>query len=797
SFISAHRTLLTGRCPQDAHVKLTKPMKLQQEIAIFNEASETQSGFVPEENTDTFLPLMSKSRGTKKKLPPDKAENTECFNEVVMEEVKQLFSKVRTYSAPHGAEWILPDPSLVLCDQPLSHPRLQALKQSLNEVKNQLSDKDLPVWHQHTCSTNRAGTVTAHLRATVNAELCTQAWAKFYEILGTFDLLPETALQIGELNSVHLCEAPGAFVSALNHFLQTSGLYCDWSWVANTLNPYNEANGRSCTIADDRLIAHTLPWWFFGSEDTGDIMLQKHLLELQGFVSNMRSVDLVTADGSFDCQGDPGEQESLVAPLQYCETVCALLLLGPGGSFVLKMFTLFEHSSVCLLYLLVCCFCSVHIFKPATSKSGNSEVYIVCLGYKAKEAVRPLLSKLIRNYGPDMASKVALFSDSCIPDSFLRQHEEICTFFHSLQVSTIQENLHLFANMSTEQRGWLDQLRECAARFYIQRFQVQFLPRKRWVCRGGSMNWGKPCQRKQMGSFNQRKEMQFLQWRQRLAQGPYWKWVEEHCRGTEGQEFVLSGPLIEGDLDAWFTRVGAALPKVCSSTFCELDLLDLVNEALEERRVCPEGLPLAKTTPACSSCTFQSPASILTEVCKLPNVTSCLVVGNPSWEKMPLSGNVLQPQFCPGPGYPEVFVSTLYDGDPDLQQKLLSSVLSALRGCGEGSALVVPLCSALTRFTASLVLALHLCFHSITFRCPSAGPPAVLLCAGFSSFPRVITVLQEVLGEMTRLENGRQLLQFAPMEELTKGALPHFLFSLNNTILRQQLHILMQTGQGR
>ncbi|XP_072516542.1 cap-specific mRNA (nucleoside-2'-O-)-methyltransferase 2 [Salminus brasiliensis] len=732
---------------------------------------------------------MSKGRGTKQKLPPDKA--LESYDEVIVEEVKQLFSKVRAYGPPPGAEWRLPDPSVVLCEQPLSHPRLQALKRSLNEVKNRLSDKDLAVWHQHTCSTNRAGTVTAHLRSTASAELCTQAWAKFYEILGTFDLLPETALRIGELNSVHLCEAPGAFIAALNHFLQTSGLHCDWNWVANTLNPYHEANGRSCTIADDRLIAHTLPWWFFGSDDTGDIMLQKHLLELQGFVGNMRSVDLVTADGSFDCQGDPGEQESLVAPLQYCETVCALLLLGPGGSFVLKMFTLFEHSSVCLLYLLVCCFSSVHVFKPATSKSGNSEVYVVCLGYKAKDAVRPLLSKLIRNYGPDIASKAALFPNSSIPDSFLRQHEEICTFFHSMQVNTIQENLLLFTNMRDEQRRWLDQLRDCAAQSYIQRFQVQFLPRKRWVCRGGPMNWGKPCQRKQMGSFNQRKEMQFQQWRQRLAQGPYRTWVEEHCQGFEGHGFVLTGPLIECDLDAWFTRVGAALPKVCSSTFCEQDLLDLLNEALEERARFPE-------RPACSSCSLQSPASILAEVCSAPNVASCVVVGdNPSWQKMLLlSGNDPQPQFYPGPSYPEVFVSTLYDGHPDHQQELLSGVLSALRGLVKGSALVVPFCSALTRFTASLVLALHLCFHSISFRCPSAGPPAVLLCVGFSAFPRVVTILQEVLDEVKGLEQGRQLLQFAPMEDLMRGALPDFLTSFNDTIMRQQLHILLQAGQG-
>ncbi|KAK2868896.1 hypothetical protein Q7C36_000767 [Tachysurus vachellii] len=741
---------------------------------------------------------MSRGRGTKKRLPPDKPDTPESYDEVILDEVKQLFSKVRGYSAPPGSDWCLPDPSVALCDLPWSHPPLQALKNSLNEVKDRLSDKDLSVWHQHTCSTNRAGTIISHLRETTNAELCTQAWAKFYEIQGTFKLLSETALQNGDFNSVHLCEAPGAFISALNHFLQTSRLYCDWTWVANTLNPYHEANARSCTIADDRLIAHTLPWWFFGSDNTGDIMLQKHLLELQVFVSNMRRVDLVTADGSFDCQGDPGEQESLVAPLQYCETVCALLLLAPGGSFVLKMFTLFEHSSICLLYLLVYCFCSVHVFKPATSKSGNSEVYIVCLDFKSKDDVRPLLSKLIRNYGPEIISTSALFPKSCIPSSFLRQHEEICAFFHELQINTIQENLQLFTSMTAEQRKRLDQLRECAAQFYVQRFQVQYLSRKRRVCRGGSLAWGKPCQRKQMGSYNQRKEIQFKEWRQRLAHGPYQTWIEEHFQGEEGHHFVLTGPMAECDLNTWFSHVGATLPKVCSSAFCDPELLGLLNDAIEGLTVVLKEQPLAKNTPACKLCSIRtsSPASILNEICSFPDVAFCMVlVDNPLWKDLPLSGTRLQ--FCPGPCYPEMCISTLHDGDPLLQHKLLSSVFAALCGLSEGSALVVPLCSALTRFTASLVLTLHLCFRSVGFRRSVYGPPVVLLCVGFSSVPQINTILQDVLDQMRTLEPGRQLLQFAPMEELIRGSLPQFLSNLNNTVLRQQLHSLLPLQQNR
>lgn len=418
---------------------------------------------------------MISGSGSRKKVGMSHNSSVTAMDFEAQTEINGLFNKMKTYMKPSSGEWRVPDPNVALSRSPEKHCRLQALKASLNAVKNQLSDKNVQVWHQHTNSTNRAGKVMAAVRSAANAEVCTQAWCKFYEILGTFDLLPAEALRSGELNTVHLCEAPGAFVTALNHYLKTaeSTRYCDWSWAANTLNPYHEANGGGTTIADDRLIANTLPWWFFGSDNTGDITTQKYLLELRAFVANMRRVDVVTADGSFDCQENPDEQEALVASLHYCEATAALLLLHPGGSFVLKMFTLYEHSSVCLLYLLSCCFASVSVFKPATSKAGNSEVYVVCLSYDGKEAVRPLLSKLIRNYGPRLADREALFPSSVIPETFQKQHEEVCLHFHTLQVETITENLQLFEGMRPEQRQRLDLIRDRTAQEYLQRFQVR------------------------------------------------------------------------------------------------------------------------------------------------------------------------------------------------------------------------------------------------------------------------------------------------------------------------------------
>jgi hypothetical protein len=80
--------------------------------------------------------------------------------------------------------------------------------------------------------------------------------------------------------------------------------------------------------------------------------------------------------------GYGGLQEMSTAALHYCEMVTALGVLSPGGSFILKAFTLFEHPTVCALHLMGALFQEVHVYKPATSKPGNSETYIIGKQFK-------------------------------------------------------------------------------------------------------------------------------------------------------------------------------------------------------------------------------------------------------------------------------------------------------------------------------------------------------------------------------------------------------------------------------
>lgn len=207
---------------------------------------------------------------------------------------------------------------------------LAQLKDRLNEVKERLSSYDLNDWHRHTRTTNPADMVMRRLRSDVKVEFLTQAWCKFYELVYSFNLLPRDARNNGELRTIHLCEAPGAFVASLNHYLRLNHPELNWRWKANSLNPYYEGNHLSAMINDDRFMLQTIENWDFGPDMTGDIMHPGYPDHLRQVWGGGQLTHLVTADGSFDCQDKPEEQEKLVSWLHLKEALTAIRVLRKG-----------------------------------------------------------------------------------------------------------------------------------------------------------------------------------------------------------------------------------------------------------------------------------------------------------------------------------------------------------------------------------------------------------------------------------------------------------------------------------
>ena len=169
---------------------------------------------------------------------------------------------------------------------------------------------------------------------------------------------------------------------------------------------------------------------------------------------HMAPVDLITSDGSINCQANPNEQESTVAPLHFCEAVFALGALAAGGSLVIKMFTLYEIQSQALLYILGCAFEELSVVKPACSKSGNAETYIV--GKKYTPLSSDYLECLLSFVGPDFPKdpetqkERALLSVDSMSAGFQAEMVECAKLFTRFFTDIIQRNLQLDVSKSRQ-----------------------------------------------------------------------------------------------------------------------------------------------------------------------------------------------------------------------------------------------------------------------------------------------------------------------------------------------------------
>lgn len=109
---------------------------------------------------------------------------------------------------------------------------------------------------------------------------------------------------------------------------------------------------------------------------------------------------------------------------------------------------MFEDSTISILYLLNCLFDKVTVFKPCTSKSGNSELYIINLNFKGFDLLDKLWNKIIFAYksGKDEFLIHSMFNLTEIPQQFLEEINNCAIFFMKKQKQTILDNIYYFEN---------------------------------------------------------------------------------------------------------------------------------------------------------------------------------------------------------------------------------------------------------------------------------------------------------------------------------------------------------------
>lgn len=372
-----------------------------------------------------------------------------------------------------------PVSDIIFSSNTFSIEKAQEKAQELKDLKNKLDDVEIRKWKEHTLSTCITRNIVSKLRTEIGAEMPTKAWAKMYEMLHVYDLIDDlisSSSDNTELNSLHLCEAPGAFICATNHFLKNKFPNIVWQWLGFTLNPYYSGNCGRDIVSCDVFIKETMNNWYFGKNLTGNICDLENITGIWNRAKDMGKVMFVTADGSFDCSGDPNNQESTVVQLHFCEVVTALGVLQEGGAFVLKIFTFFEHSSLGILSLLSSHFHKVWICKPFTSIASNGETYVICKGFKgiSNHLLETLLAFTGKNWPCFSNGKQkALIPLGVFHEEGLQSMVAGACYFADLQMQAIKNNLKLFQHISMKQMQQIKMMQTLVSEAWLQCYAVK------------------------------------------------------------------------------------------------------------------------------------------------------------------------------------------------------------------------------------------------------------------------------------------------------------------------------------
>ena len=254
------------------------------------------------------------------------------------------------------------------------------LLNNLFKNKCKIDNVDLNKWEKHKKLNNNFEYIYTSSNKSKNISNIipiSRSFFKLHEILIDFDI-----------NSIEYCsciaEGPGGFINCLLNTNKPKQIY------GITLL----SNDRKIPFWSSKLFNN--PKVYLNKyKNTGDIYIKN---TSDNFIDKVKKCDLVTADGGFDYSTDYNKQELSSYKLIYSEIYIALNIQKDNGSFVLKVFDIFYHKTIQLIYLLYLSYNEVYIYKPTISRISNSEKYIVCKGFKGfNKEIIDILTKFYNN----------------------------------------------------------------------------------------------------------------------------------------------------------------------------------------------------------------------------------------------------------------------------------------------------------------------------------------------------------------------------------------------------------------
>ena len=316
-----------------------------------------------------------------------------------------------------------------------------SLKKYLNKSKNLIS-KYLNEWDNLKKYTNPYEFIHTNIprmnQSIAKIKPISRAFFKLVEIYKTFNILENLPSSI---NTFHLAEGPGGFIEATT-YLRNNNMKDNYYGITLINDDKHVPNWKKM---DTLLKKYPNIDIIYGKDGTGNLYNFENLIYCTEKFRN--SMDIITADGGFDFSNNFENQENSVFRLIFTQVAYALCLQRENGCFILKMFDLFYKNSMQIIFLLCCFYNKVIISKPGSSRSANSEKYIVCTGFKYKDTTLVFeklvnILKILENI--DFKKyRITKILDINEPDIFLKNIIEFNSILGSKQIENINNTIRL------------------------------------------------------------------------------------------------------------------------------------------------------------------------------------------------------------------------------------------------------------------------------------------------------------------------------------------------------------------
>lgn len=315
-----------------------------------------------------------------------------------------------------------------------------SLRKYINNVKSLISkyDRQWNIYKKYTYPYEFIHTNIPDLSLTISKiKPISRAFYKLIEIYNLNNILNKSE----PIQTFHLAEGPGGFIEAtaflrnnkqdkyygMTLIKENNAKVPNWKKIKNLFNNYENIN------------------IIYGEDNTGDLFNHKNLKYCNHHFKN--SMDIITGDGGFDFSDDFNNQEKNVTRLILTQVAYAITMQKRGGSFILKIFDIFQNVTLQIIYLLSCFYGKVVIMKPNTSRYANSEKYLVCKFFKydsSKEITHKFINilKILENID---FKKYALTNIIDIPIQFyyLSRIKEINATLGHKQIDNILNTIKL------------------------------------------------------------------------------------------------------------------------------------------------------------------------------------------------------------------------------------------------------------------------------------------------------------------------------------------------------------------